>query len=81
MIKVDVASHSPQMDNLLEPLKDALKNINPNNSSTVFYSTALREKVKGENLNPEYWVKNLRNPVQFGAVIQDIAQKDQVSIY
>jgi acyl transferase domain-containing protein/acyl carrier protein len=77
MVKVDVASHSPQMDNLLSPLKDALKDINTQNSSIVFYSTALREKVKGSELNADYWVKNLRNPVQFGAVIQDIAKKDQ----
>lgn len=77
MIKVDVASHSPQMDNLLDPLKDALKNIQTQNSNIVFYSTALREKVKGKDLNADYWVKNLRNPVQFGAVIQDIAQKDE----
>lgn len=76
MVKVDVASHSPQMDPVLAPLRDALNNLQPKDSEVVFYSTALREKVKGSGLNAEYWVKNLRNPVQFGAVVRDIVQHD-----
>ncbi|MCO5230004.1 MAG: type I polyketide synthase [Chitinophagales bacterium] len=77
MIKVDVASHSPQMDEILEPLAIALKGIQPKNSDILFYSTALKEKIKGEQLTADYWVKNLRNPVQFGAVIREIVQQDK----
>lgn len=77
MIKVDVASHSPQMDGILQPLEESLQSIQPHNSSVEFYSTALKSLVKGEDLNASYWVKNLRNPVQFGAVIREIAQKEK----
>ncbi len=78
MIKVDVASHSPQMDELLQPLGVALNSLQPQNSNVVFYSTALNQKVNGEELNAEYWKKNLRNPVQFGATVRDILSKDKV---
>ena len=76
-IKVDVASHSPQMDAVLPDLKAELENLQAQNSKTVFYSTALNEKVDGEKLNADYWVKNLRNTVQFGAVIRSILSKDK----
>ncbi len=77
MIKVDVASHSPQMDPIMAPLENALQNLQPQNSNVVFYSTALKEKVKGADLKADYWVKNLRNPVHFGAVVREIVLQDQ----
>ncbi|MCO5232262.1 MAG: type I polyketide synthase [Chitinophagales bacterium] len=77
LIKVDVASHSPQMDEILSPLTNALKGLQPSNSNIQFFSTALKEKMKGEQLSADYWAKNLRNPVQFGAVIREIVQHDK----
>jgi acyl transferase domain-containing protein/acyl carrier protein len=75
-IKVDVASHSPQMEPLMAPLKAALQNLQPQNGSVAFYSTALGEKTIGTNLTADYWTKNLRNPVQFGKAVRDILQTD-----
>jgi acyl transferase domain-containing protein/acyl carrier protein len=76
-IKVDVASHSPQMEPIMAPLKEALAGLQPQNGSVAFCSTALGEKVSGANLNADYWTKNLRNPVQFGKVVRDILQSDK----
>ena len=78
-IKVDVASHSPQMDSIMQDLADALQSVQPQNSSIEFYSTALTKIVSGENLDAEYWTKNLRNTVQFGNAVQHALQEAQVA--
>ncbi len=78
-IKVDVASHSPQMDVIKHDLFQALQNIQPQNSNIQFYSTATDEIVEGKNLSADYWVKNLRNTVQFGNAVQHVLQDTQVA--
>lgn len=77
LIQVDVASHSPQMDALIPELREALKNINPQNSSIEFYSTAINQIAPGSELNADYWTQNLRNPVQFSQVVKSIADKNK----
>lgn len=71
-VKVDVASHSPQMDSIKPELEANLSNLSPKNSDIDFYSTALNCKTNGSSLNADYWGKNLRNPVQFGSSIREI---------
>jgi acyl transferase domain-containing protein/acyl carrier protein len=75
-VKVDVASHSPQMDDIKVQLHQNLQNLQPQNSSVQFFSTAFNEVKNGESLNADYWAANLRNPVQFGNAIQKIAQEN-----
>lgn len=75
-VKVDVASHSPQMDPIKEELRQALQNLQPKDGEISFFSTALNKVIKGSELNADYWVNNLRNPVQFGSVIRSILEKD-----
>lgn len=71
-VKVDVASHSPQMDPIKDELGSNLNQLEPKDSEINFYSTALSSLTKGSSLKSDYWVKNLRNPVQFGASIREI---------
>ena len=78
-VKVDVASHSPQMDGIKQDLFDALKSIQPTNSSIQFYSTCLNKILNGEELNADYWTKNLRNPVQFGNAVNAILQDAEIA--
>lgn len=77
LIKVDVASHSPQMDPILEDLRSATQNIQPVEGETTFFSTALNKELSGSELTADYWVKNLRNPVRFGDVIRALAEDDK----
>jgi acyl transferase domain-containing protein/acyl carrier protein len=69
-IKVDVASHSPQMDPVKAKLRDALTGLHGMDSETRMYSTALNRWVKGSELNASYWENNLRSPVQYGAAVR-----------
>jgi acyl transferase domain-containing protein/surfactin synthase thioesterase subunit len=64
-VNVDVASHSQQVDGLKEDLLVQLESIQPQKTNISMFSTVLAEKASGDNLNAEYWINNLRNPVRF----------------
>lgn len=68
-VKVDVASHSPQMDSLREELVTALAGISPNDAKIEMRSTVTGERVHGRELLATYWVNNLRKPVLFSKVV------------
>jgi myxalamid-type polyketide synthase MxaD len=68
-VKVDVASHSPQMDPLQPELRAALASLRPQAASMPIYSTVTGEAVDGEQWDAEYWVRNLREPVQFATTV------------
>jgi acyl transferase domain-containing protein len=72
LIKVDVASHSPQMDPLTADLLAALDGLQPRAASVPIYSTALGEVVDGSDFTPGYWVRNLRRPVLFSRMVQHL---------
>ena len=75
-IKVDVASHSPQMDSLRPELVESLHKIQPQVTQIPFFSTVTEEISDGTALDAEYWGKNLRQPVQFGSMIQKLVETD-----
>ncbi len=76
LVKVDVASHSPLMDELKDDLLNALQPTQPQRSAVPFYSTVYSEITSGTKLNAEYWVNNLRQPVQFGKTTQLLLDED-----
>ncbi|MGW4123935.1 type I polyketide synthase [Nocardia sp. NPDC004711] len=73
MVKVDVASHSVQMDPVLDDLVEALATITPLAGTVPVHSTVLGEPVAGTDLEAAYWARNLREPVQFSAAIRGAA--------
>jgi acyl transferase domain-containing protein len=73
-VKVDVASHSPQMDPLRADLLALLADIRPQTGTIPLYSTVTGQVSAGEMLDAGYWVRNLREPVLFAPVIQQLLQ-------
>jgi len=71
-IKVDVASHSPQMDPLLDELAANLKGVHPRASRVAIRSTVTGAVVEGQDLVGSYWVTNLRAPVRFHQAIEGL---------
>ncbi|MGH3823937.1 MAG: type I polyketide synthase [Pseudonocardiaceae bacterium] len=66
LIKVDVASHSPQVDPLLAELAAALAEIRPKEPHVHFYSTVYDQSGHDQPaFDAAYWVQNLRRPVRF----------------
>ncbi len=70
MVKVDFASHSPQMDPLRAELMRALEEVQPHLASTPIYSTVLDSVADGSEFDALYWARNLREPVLFSASVQ-----------
>ncbi|MEV5829021.1 SDR family NAD(P)-dependent oxidoreductase [Spirillospora sp. NPDC052242] len=71
-IRVDYPSHSPAVEPLHQHLLTALKDITPQATHTPLYSTLTTEPINGEDLTPEYWYQNLRQPVRFQETINQL---------
>ena len=78
LIKVDVASHSPQMDPIRPELVKSLSGIQPQATTVPFYSTVAQNVCEGELLNAEYWGRNLRQPVRFSETVQRLLEDEHV---
>lgn len=70
-IPVDFASHSPAVDALSVDIRRALTGIAPVRGKAELYSTVHGHPVEGTELTAEYWVENLRRPVQFAAAVRE----------
>lgn len=69
--KVDgVACHSPQMEPLLPALAEALVDLRPQASLVPIYSTVTADVINGAELDREYWLRNIREPVLFADTMQ-----------
>ena len=62
-VKADVASHSVQMDGLLDELRAELAALSPRRGSIPLVSTVDDAYLAGSELDAEYWARNLRQPV------------------
>ena len=69
-VSVDVASHSPQVDPLLPALRTELRQLAPRVGTIPMYSTVTGRSSAGSDLDGEYWARNLREPVLFGATVE-----------
>lgn len=73
LVKSDVAFHTPQMDSLLPAMLKELSGLRPQRESIPFYSTALARTLQGTECDAAYWAGNLRNPVQFWGVVEQLS--------
>src|SRR5215831_1089584 len=71
MLQVEVPYHSPVMERLQGGMLDALNELHPNAPTVPTYSTVTGNVVAdGEGHKAEYWYRNMRQPVLFGAAIE-----------
>ncbi|MGW0770437.1 sulfolipid-1 biosynthesis phthioceranic/hydroxyphthioceranic acid synthase [Streptomyces sp. NPDC002676] len=68
-VAVDVASHSPQVDSILDELAVVLADLAPTTPTVPFYGTALDDPATVPSFDAEYWVGNLRQAVRFGSAV------------
>ena len=69
-IKVDVASHSPQMEPLAAELAAERADLAPAAARIPMYSSVLARRAEGAELIGDYWGENLRQTVLFGQTIE-----------
>ncbi|WP_431948507.1 type I polyketide synthase [Actinacidiphila sp. bgisy167] len=80
-VNVDFASHCPQMDALREDLLAELAHLTPRAGSIPLHSTLLNEVIDGSGMDADYWVRNIRQPVDFvGAVRGQLDAGDTVFV-
>lgn len=71
-IKVDVASHSAQVDPVLSPLAAELNGLRPSRLHTQMVSTVTGKPLRGDELGADYWLANLRQPVRFASAADSL---------
>src|SRR5262249_33666263 len=74
-VKVDFASHSPQVDELRADLLAELSVVRPRESAVPIHSTVTGRPTDGREFTADYWADNLREPVLFAAVLGDLLQR------
>ncbi|KAJ3920496.1 6-methylsalicylic acid synthase [Lentinula edodes] len=80
-VKTDVAFHSPMLNQLSAPLKEALtKSLHPNSAKIPLYSTSSSDlRTKGAR-DADYWVHNMVSPVHLKSAV-DAAADDGYRIF
>ena len=74
-VKVDVASHSPQVEPLLPELMDELRDLRPIDARLPMVSTVTGLELRGAELDARYWAANLRQPVQFARGVSRLIER------
>ncbi|WP_006241249.1 sulfolipid-1 biosynthesis phthioceranic/hydroxyphthioceranic acid synthase [Mycolicibacterium tusciae] len=69
-IAVDVASHSPQVDPILDELTDILAELHPLTPQVPYYSATQYDPREEPVCDARFWVDNLRNMVRFAPAVQ-----------
>lgn len=69
-VAVDIASHSPQVDPILDDLADALEDLAPRTPVVPLYSSVSFDPRERPAMDADYWVDNLRHTVRFAAAVQ-----------
>ncbi|UMP06697.1 SDR family NAD(P)-dependent oxidoreductase [Amycolatopsis sp. EV170708-02-1] len=64
-LRVEVAYHSHQMEEIREPLLAALRDIRPRRAEIPLFSTVTGDQVDGPELDAGYWWRNVRETVLF----------------
>lgn len=74
-VKVDVASHSPQVDALIADMNTELAGIRPDEERVPFCSTVTGTWCLGTAMGTQYWIDNLRQPVMFSRGVEALAAR------
>ena len=75
-LKVDVAYHSPHMEDIAAQYFESMSSVVPKPQTDVkFYSSVKGDLMDTSSLTAAYWVENMTSPVQFLDGIQNMYSK------
>ncbi|MBZ0218050.1 MAG: acyltransferase domain-containing protein, partial [Fimbriimonadaceae bacterium] len=81
MLNVEVPYHSSVMDEIADAFEASLQGISPTQTNVQLVSTVTGEVIDGSALGADYWVRNIRQPVEFAHAIRGlIKNRDQLFI-
>ena len=73
-LEVETAYHSKQMEPIKNELLEVLDSLHPNSTQIPLYSTVSGKLINGIETGPDYWWRNVREPVRFAQGIQSLLQ-------
>ncbi|KAL8724620.1 MAG: hypothetical protein Q9181_006748 [Wetmoreana brouardii] len=77
-LKVDIAYHSPHMEDISLDYLHSIKEVEPNETHDVdFHSSVRGRQIATETLDAEYWVENMTSPVVFLDGVQSMYRSKQ----
>ena len=79
-VRVDVAYHSPQVDDLKAELRESLEGIVPRPGVVPMVSSVTGAVLGGREFDVDYWARNLREPVQFWRAVGCLAESCRVFV-
>ncbi|WP_416904850.1 beta-ketoacyl synthase N-terminal-like domain-containing protein [Micromonospora echinospora] len=79
-VKVDFASHSPQVDELRDDLLAELRDVRPRESTVPIHSTVTGRPTDGREFTADYWADNLREPVLFATVLGQLLESAPTAV-
>ncbi|MBO2448767.1 acyltransferase domain-containing protein [Actinomadura barringtoniae] len=80
-VRVDYASHAPQVEPLRPALLDALDGLRPAPGRVSLHSTTLDRVADGTELGAEYWMRNLRLPVRFASAARALIEDGRDTVF
>jgi len=79
-LPVNYAFHSYQMEPLMSELAESLQGLQSQAATIPIYSTVTGQLIGGQELNVDYWVRNLRESVLFAAAV-DCLVADEYNVF
>ncbi|MFJ5925607.1 acyltransferase domain-containing protein [Kitasatospora sp. NPDC092948] len=70
----DIAFHSSQVDEVLDEVESAARQLTPRRPEITLYSTALDDPRADDLRDGAYWAANLRRPVRFAEAVRAAAE-------
>ncbi len=74
-LRVNYAFHSPQMEPFRAELENELRGLQPSATTLPMISTVTGNVIRGEELNANYWGRNVRETVAFAPAIASLLQE------
>ncbi|MFS8201384.1 acyltransferase domain-containing protein [Streptomyces sp. CWNU-52B] len=71
---VDFAAHSAHVEDLRDTLLDLASAVTPVRGDVPFYSTVTGRRIETDELDAEYWYRNLRQTVRFDDAVRSLAE-------
>lgn len=73
LLRTSVAYHSSQMISLTDEYAAALATLEaPRSTDVPMYSSVTEELIQGDQLDAEYWLNNMKNPVRFAGALANL---------
>ncbi|MEU4371375.1 SDR family NAD(P)-dependent oxidoreductase [Micromonospora chersina] len=72
-IPIGYASHSAQVERIREQLADAFAGVTPGPAAVPLFSTTDLRWLDGAEMGPDYWYRNLRQPVELADAVRALA--------